>query len=100
MLAELSCDDAGKPASPLQQVRGGNARKEAQGTYVVKELVYAYAMWVSPKFHIQVIRAYDAMAGRPAVPPAEKLVDLHVPAHGALRLLSLHLSRHHTSRPA
>lgn len=41
------------PIKKMEGVKGG--------TYVVKELVYSYAMWISAKFHLMVIRAYDAM---------------------------------------
>lgn len=48
----------------LEVVRGGNN----PGTYVCKELVYAYAMWVSAAFNLRVIRAFDAGVSAPALP--------------------------------
>jgi|GEM_PF-1558313 len=52
--------------SPIEKIKGGN--NQQQGTYIVKDLVYAYAMWISPAFHLQVIRAYDALVTKPRTP--------------------------------
>ena len=45
----------------IEVSRGGNS----PGTFVCKELVYAYAMWISPAFNLKVIRAFDAIQQKP-----------------------------------
>lgn len=62
---------------PVVTVNGGRA----PGTYACRELVYAYAMWISAKFHLEVIRTFDAVAtgqapataqARSAISPAKE----------------------------
>lgn len=54
LIAEIEAE-AGIPA--LVSIHGGLA----SGTFACKELVYAYAMWISPAFNLRVIRAFDSL---------------------------------------
>lgn len=51
------CSNLSIDQNALNVIKGG----EKQGAYAVKEIVYAYAMWISAKFHLMVIRAYDSL---------------------------------------
>ncbi|WP_228198119.1 KilA-N domain-containing protein [Acinetobacter ursingii] len=51
------CSNMSIDQKAINVIKGG----EKQGAYVVEDLVYAYAMWISPKFHLMVIRAYRSL---------------------------------------
>lgn len=64
--------------SPIQVIQGGLS----QGTYAAKSLVYAYAMWISPRFHLTVIDAYDRL-----------ITGRYQPAPGPVGSAALHSAR-------
>ncbi len=72
----------------IKVVKGGNQ----SGTFVCKELVYAYATWVSAKFFLQVIRTFDAVISGSlhapeALPSAQTTIDERRGLVDAVKLL-------------
>lgn len=58
LVVELERQGAESCFAPVKRQHGGIG---GSSTYVCRELVIAYAMWVSPAFMLQVIRAFDGM---------------------------------------
>ncbi|MFK3999866.1 KilA-N domain-containing protein [Psychrobacter namhaensis] len=57
LINEIKLSDNLEDANVMQRINGGDMR----GTYVCKDLVYRYAMWISPKFALLVIRTFDKL---------------------------------------
>lgn len=76
LIAEIEGEnyDVGIPTSKNAAVKTIQGKGKNQGTYVCRELVYGYAMWISAKFHLMVIRAFDAMYA-----PSAKQAELPTP---------------------
>ena len=53
LVAEIEKDSETKALKTIRGTQGG--------TYACEELVIAYAMWISPQFHLVVLRAFMAM---------------------------------------
>ena len=57
-------------------VKGGDNKTTKQGTFVCRELVIRYAMWISAKFSLEVIRAFDNL-NTGAIPCLPKKTNAH-----------------------
>lgn len=68
----------------IKTVNGGNNR----GTFACKELVYAYATWISAKFFLLVIRTFDAVVSGSLKPSeARTTADERTPLRQAVSAL-------------
>ncbi|CAB3783438.1 KilA-N domain-containing protein [Pararobbsia alpina] len=62
LINELRAEKVGNPTlspDPINTKKGRGG-----GIHVCRELVYTYAMWISAKFHLKVIRSFDAIVAQ------------------------------------
>nr|DAR68220.1 MAG TPA: hypothetical protein [Caudoviricetes sp.] len=57
LINEIQGENSTAQICALRSINGGANR----GTYACEELILSYAMWISPKFHLIVLRAFLAM---------------------------------------
>lgn len=57
LLKKSATQNLGSTVDPVNSIESGPY--ETRGTWVVKELVYAYGQFVSPEFDLHVIQSYD-----------------------------------------
>jgi hypothetical protein len=72
LIAEISNSPEMENKNPMLSKAGRYG-----GSHACREIVYAYAMWISPAFHLKVIRAYDEIV-------TAKIAALDGPAHSRL----------------
>ena len=70
--ADSRSEQAADSQLALKSIHGGRDK----GTYACRELVVAYAAWISPAFHLKVLRAFLGSAGgggQNVPPPSQRL---------------------------
>ena len=84
LIEEIRVSDNLKAEQITQRINGG----EMRGTYACKELVYRYAMWISPKFALLVIRTFDKLAtGEVKAQPTQLTSEQTLPLRNAVNRL-------------
>jgi len=93
LIQEIQCANqcADMHSAAINTVNGGKHR----GTYACKEVVIAYAAWISPAFQLKVIRVFLDTVAAPALPPPvpTKTLTFTVPVNDRNRRWLLHTDR-------